>query len=105
MAFRCEMAAKSIIPVARALIAKKLVDAYGFSQTVAAKKMGISQPAICQYRKNIRGRGAESFEANGRFMEIVNEIAKKVAEGSVTPERIDREMCRLCRLMQPEEAS
>ena len=101
MSYRCEIAVKSILPAARSLIAKKLVDVYGFSQTVAAKRMGISQPAISQYRKNIRGLGIGDLKENAEFMDAINDITKKVAEGSLPASGMNDEMCRLCRLVQP----
>lgn len=98
---KCEKAVRYILPVARAMVAKKLMEGYGFSQTGVAKKMRISQPAISQYKKNIRGRGSESFTDNSGFVEIANDVAKKIAEGSLPAEKVSGEMCRFCRLMQP----
>lgn len=100
MICRCETAVKTVLPVARASVARKLVDSFGFSQTEAARRMGISQPAISQYRKNIRGRAAGSFAGNPAFAQAVGELAKRIAEGSVPPKQIPEELCRLCRMTQ-----
>ena len=99
MKCRCEVAVQDILPVARALLAKRLIDVYGLSQTEAAKKMGISQPAVSQYKKDIRGHRKESLSDNPRFLEIVDDIAKRLAEGSIKTEQIAGEMCRFCRLL------
>ena len=100
MVCKCESVVNEILPLARSLIAKKLVDAYGFSQTNAAKRMGISQPAVSQYRKNIRGRKTGLLAENPQFTEIANDIAKRIAEGSTNPEQVSKEMCRFCELIQ-----
>jgi len=101
MRCKCEVAVQDILPVARAMIAKKLMDVYGLSQTDAAKKMDISQPAISQYKQNIRGRRSGSFKDNPGFMEIVNDVAKRLAEGSIAAKQMAKEMCRFCQLLQP----
>ncbi len=97
---KCERAVQDIFPVSRAMIAQKLVDVYGFSQTKASKCMGISQPAISQYRKKVRGKKEFRFTKSPGYVALVNEIAKGLAQGSVKPEKMDMEMCRLCREIQ-----
>lgn len=97
---RCEKAVHDIFPIARAMIAKKLVDVYKFSQTKAASYMGISQPAISQYRKNVRGKRKLPFTDTAAFTNVINDIAKGIAEGSIKPEQIDDSMCRICREVQ-----
>ena len=100
MKCRCEVAVQEIIPVARSMIAKKLIEQYGFSQTCAAKRMGITQPAISQYRKNIRGTGGKSLAKNPGFVGIVNDVAKRIADGSLKAEHLEKEMCRFCDLLR-----
>jgi predicted transcriptional regulator len=73
---------------------------YGLSQTEASKKMGMSQPAISQYKKDIRGRRPGSLADDQGFMRVVDDIAKRLAEGSVTPEQMPLEMCRFCRVLE-----
>ena len=102
MRCKCEVAVHDILPVARALLAKKLVDVFDLSQTDAAKRMGMSQPAISQYKKDIRGMKDVGFKDNARFLEIINDIAKRIAKGSVKPEQMPGEMCRLCSAINPQ---
>ena len=97
---KCERAVHDIFPVARAMIAKKLIDVYKFSQTKAAGKLGLSQPAISQYKKNLRGNKAKSLMENQKFVEISNGIAKRIAEGSLKKESVNDEMCRFCKLFE-----
>ena len=51
----CEVTAK-VIPALRAMIVKELTDSYGMTQTEVAERLGITQAAISQYLRNIRGR-------------------------------------------------
>ncbi len=98
---KCETAVHDIFPIARAMIARKLVEVYGFSQTAAAKKMGISQPAISQYSKDMRGKRGRALSEDHGFVSIANDVAKGLAEGSIRPENLGGELCRFCRLVEP----
>ena len=75
MRTKCEIAVHDIFPVARSLLAKKLIEGYGLSQVEASKRMGISQPAISQYKTNIRGSGRKSFRDSPAFKRILDDIA------------------------------
>jgi predicted transcriptional regulator len=102
MRMKCERAVQDILPVSRAVIARKLVDVYGFSQTKASMCMGITQPAVSQYRKKTRGKRQFEFTKSPGYMALVDEIAHGLAEGSIKPDRIGRHMCRLCAEVQGE---
>ncbi len=95
---KCEKAVHDLFPVARSLIAKKLMEAYGLSQTAVARKMGISQPAVSQYRKDIRGGRGKSLLKSAEFVSVANDIAKGLAEGSISTEGLGKELCRFCRI-------
>jgi predicted transcriptional regulator len=98
MMTKCERAAGDVLPRARALIARKLVEVYKLSRTEAAKRMGLTQPAISQYMKETRGR--RQADGRGEFAELAGVVAKGLAEGSITKESIGMEMCRFCRLAE-----
>jgi predicted transcriptional regulator len=100
MMTKCERAAGDVLPRARALIARKLVDVYGLSRTEAAKRMGLTQPAISQYVKETRGRGQAGEKGGGAFEALATEVAKGVAEGTVTAESMGAQMCRFCVLAE-----
>lgn len=51
----CEMAVKFTLLAIRFLIARRLVEKYKFTQTLAAKALGTTQPAISYYIQSKRG--------------------------------------------------
>lgn len=91
---------RDILPGLRARVARKLTVDYGFSQSRAAKCMGTTQPAISQYKSELRGRGRDMFETNPFLAEAVEKLAKKAAEGSLSPEQMGSEVCGLCRALR-----
>ncbi len=90
----CEIFTRYILPSIRALIAKKLINEYGYTQWSAAKRLGVSQALINHY---IYGkRGAKLFkilESDEHFMGIVNDIARSIAMDKAGVGEI---LCRLC---------
>lgn len=100
MMSKCERASADVLPRARALIARKLVEVYKLSRTEAAKRMGLTQPAISQYMKETRGKGQADEKGGGAFASLASEVAKGIAEGSVTRESLGLEMCRFCMLAE-----
>ena len=56
MILPCEVAAKSVVPTVKALIAKELMDRRGLKQNQVAEILGVSQSAVSKYNRNVRGK-------------------------------------------------
>ncbi len=92
-----------VMPAARALIAKRLISAYGYSQKSAADKLGITQPAVSQYKRELRGGRTAAFSEHGELAEKVNELAKNIAAGELTMADATAELFELCRALFEKE--
>jgi predicted transcriptional regulator len=55
----CEVAAKSVIPALRAMIARELIEDYGMKQELVAERLGITQAAVSKYRHQVRGEAVD----------------------------------------------
>ncbi|MCS7129199.1 MAG: helix-turn-helix domain-containing protein [Candidatus Caldarchaeum sp.] len=75
MLLPAEIESKVTIPLLRAIIAKKLVQREKFTQEQVARVLGISQAAISNYLRGVRGWSAD-WEKN----EELNKWADKVVE-------------------------
>jgi len=51
----CENIVMAFLPFIRSYVANRLITEHGYTQTDAARAMGISQPAISLYLKGKRG--------------------------------------------------
>ena len=96
----CEIIVQEILPSVRAMVAVKLTKTYGLSQEQAARKMGTSQPAISQYKREIRGHKSRVFKQNPKLLDMVDDIAKKVASGELATHEITSEFCRICKYLR-----
>jgi len=96
---RCETVTKYIMPAVRGLIAKTLVEEYGFSQSSAAKMLGLTQAAVSYYISSKRGYTmSKKLEGNTKVMEIIKSISKKLAETGGS-KKVDLNLCDICRML------
>ncbi len=89
-----------LLPGFRALVAKKLIEDHGFSQTQVAAMLDTTQPAISQYKRDLRGRKTEVFLKNPSLLGLLEEITKSIARGEVKPEQTGYEFCRVCKFIR-----
>ena len=100
---RCETTARYILPAVRYLVAKSLIDDYGFQQSKAAHALGMTQAAISLYVNSKRGqKWAKKLLETKAVRLSVKQTAKKIAS-SKGPERIDVDICRICDLVIPTQ--
>jgi len=108
-----ELASKSVIPALRALIVKRLVEEHGMTQQEAAKRLGVTQPAVSKYLHHKRGAAirlggiTEIDEATSEIAQLVShkahprEIMSKI-EAACEYVRRNRYMCDLHKKLEPE---
>jgi len=81
-----EIESKLTIPVLRAMVAKKLIYEHGFTQEETAKALGVTQAAISNYMRGVRG-GMINWEASpeigNRIGEIVDLIINNAPQSHV----------------------
>lgn len=85
-----ELMAFSILPRARALVAKELLE-MGHSQVAVAKLLGVTQPAVSQYLTQNRARRVALLETPAARKRI-KQLAKSIAEGKDA----NKELCLFC---------
>lgn len=99
----CEIIVTDILPAVRALIAKELTDKYGLNQTEVSRKLGITQPAISQYKRELRGYRVKLLESNKNAMRSIKSLAKKIATGEIKPSEIHKKFCDICVTIRKEK--
>ena len=96
MLLPCEVAVKSLLPPARAALAKELMTRHGFKQAETAKLLGVSQPAISLYNRKIRGKAID-LEKDGEIKKLIEGFADSLAERSLTQKEFILKFCEICR--------
>src|SRR3972149_6305302 len=75
----CEVAAKSVIPALRAMVARELMEEYRMKQKLVAERLGVTQAAISKYRHQVRGEAVQ-LEAAREVRNMTKEIAATIAQ-------------------------
>ena len=93
----CEIVAFEILPAVRAMVARELVIKHRLSQRRAALLLGVSQPAISQYKRDLRGFKTELFNKNPGLKAMVGRIAEGMASGEIKDFQATLSFCELCK--------
>ncbi|BCU68583.1 transcriptional regulator [Sulfolobales archaeon HS-7] len=90
----CELAAKSLLPAIRAIMAERLVNDRHLPLYTASKLLGLTPAAISNYVKNKRGNKIRTLlESDPRMSGVINEVLDKLnSKGS----SIGEYYCILC---------
>jgi hypothetical protein len=98
----CEVVVKEILPAIRAMLAKELIDRHRLSQVEAAQKLGITQPAVSQYLRMLRGSSSGSAMLRS-MKKHVRGLAEDIARGKLTNKQLIGRYCLICRSMKKQE--
>ncbi|MFH1473678.1 MAG: helix-turn-helix domain-containing protein [Candidatus Aenigmatarchaeota archaeon] len=93
----CETVAQVLLPTLRALIAKELIEKYKFTQQDAASKLGLTQSAISQYSRNLRGSKIKILERDKEINEQIEEFASRIASGELDSSNTIVPFCNICK--------
>jgi predicted transcriptional regulator len=100
----CEYMIKEIFPCLRAMVAQDLVENYNISQSKAAELMGISQPAISQYMRSLRGKKKEMLEHED-VKTMVREMADGLHSNTLSKDDLSQSFCNVCDILSKTQAT
>ncbi len=93
----CEIIVRFVLPALRSLIARELIEKHGFSQVVAAKKLGITQATISHYLYSKRGeKYLKQIEHMDNIRKMVKEVANDIASGELSSLDMISRFCDVC---------
>ncbi len=93
----CEAIAKDVLPAVRSFIAEELMNEYKLNQTEISKILGISQPAVSQYLRRIRGSRKDNLN-NEEIRQELKNLCRKMYE-SRSDDAFEKEFCGVCNLV------
>lgn len=99
----CEIIVADILPAVRAIVAKELIEEYDLNQTEVSKKLGITQPAVSQYKSELRGQGVKILKSNKQVMSSIKSLSKKIASGEISSKEIHQNFCNICLKIRKEK--
>ncbi len=94
MRLDCEIISQDFLPALRSAIAKELISC-GMNQKEVADLIGISQPAVSQYLRDLRGAN-NHFVLDKDLFSKVREMCGKMKSKEMNHLQMKREMYSLC---------
>jgi hypothetical protein len=91
----CEIAAKSVTPAVKALLAKELVEKHGMKQNEAAELLGMSQSAVSKYTRKVRGYVIKVDNIE-EIEPLVDEMISLLKSGTYQRAKFLKLFCQTC---------
>ena len=100
----CEIIVSDVLPAMRAVLANEMSKTYGLSQVQISKKLGITQPAISQYIRELRGQRAKVILSNEKMMDLIKKLAHDIAvdKTDMGSKTLHKKFCLICRNIREE---
>jgi predicted transcriptional regulator len=92
---------RDFLPAIRAILVKDLVERHHLSQVEVADRLGITQPAVSQYLRSLRGASrVRALLKRSDFMSSLRRLSDAIAAGEMGGDQIAREYCHLCAMLR-----
>jgi predicted transcriptional regulator len=99
----CETVSQFLLPTMRALIAKNLMVKYKLTQQDVASKLGVTQSAISQYMRDLRGFKIKSIEKDENINKEIENFAGRIASGELNTLAALDAFCDICRSIRKKK--
>lgn len=90
-----EMVSQEALPLVRSLVTKQLLET-GLSQKQIADRLGLTQPAISQYKNDLRGRSG-AFSEHPDAMEEIKTLSRRIASGDTHIDQATMQVFDICK--------
>ena len=99
MSVPCEVAVKCVLPVIRAVVARELMVRYQLKQVEVAKLLGVSQPAVSLYCRNMRGSSID-LRSDSVIKNLVVKMAESLVKDNLPRKELILKYCEICRAIR-----
>ena len=99
----CEIMVADILPAVRALLSRELSATYNLNQSQISEKLGVTQPAVSQYKKELRGQSVKALEKNKIVMGEIKNFARKISSSELKNGQSYDMFCTLCEKVRKEK--
>jgi len=99
----CETIVQIILPAVRALFAKELMEKHNLTQQEVAAKISVSQAAISQYRRDVRGFKVKFLQKDKDVINYISDVSSKIVSNNLSFVELHEEFCNLCKLIRKKK--
>lgn len=94
MKILCETVFSNTLPALRSIITNEMINSYDLTENEVAKLLGVSQPAVSQYKNGVRGKNVKLLMSNKKFMDEIKRLTEKIINKKTT---FYNEICPMCK--------
>lgn len=98
----CEVVVTSVLPAIRSIITRDLIERHKLTQEEAADLLGLTQPAISQYRKEARGVKVRVLEKNQELMKMLDSLTIDILNRNINERSIGMKICNICKKIKDD---
>jgi len=100
-----EVVVQDILPAVRALVAKQLVEKHKLTQQAAAEKLGVTQAAVSQYNRELRGWKVGFLAKDEKIMAEVTSLSTVAAQSGFHSKEALQQLSLICKLVKERHFS
>jgi len=100
-----EVVVQDVLPAVRALVAKQLVEKHKFTQQAAAEKIGVTQAAVSQYNRELRGWKVKFLAKDESIMSEITSLSGIVAQHGLHSSDALKQLSGICKLVKERHFS
>ena len=93
----CEIVVNDILPTLRAAVAKELIASYNLNQGEVAKLLDVSQPAVSQYLRQLRGK--PYFVDDKVVSSEIKDLAGQLYNKQIDSSAVGTKMCAISKIV------
>lgn len=99
MLLPCEVAVRSLIPAVRSYLARELIQTYRLKQKDVASLLGVTQPAVSKYVRQVRGLALKIDDVE-EVQPTLKEIVVSLADGRMSKYDFVTKFCVVCDIIR-----
>lgn len=95
MKILCEVVVSDVLPAVRSILTNELISNFNLTQLEVANKLGVTQPAVSQYLKGLRGQKVEKIISNKKLMGSIKRAAAEISKSDKEAIDVHVKMCEI----------
>jgi len=100
-----EVVVQDVLPAVRAIVARQLVEKHKLTQQAAAEKLGVTQAAVSQYSRELRGWKIDFLSKDEHIMNEVTGLSAIVAQSGLHSNDALKQLSAICKLVKERHFS
>ncbi len=96
----CEIVVSELLPAIRAEITRELIEKHGFKQAEVSEELGITQPAVSQYRRRRRGSRYDLLSEDKKVRDLIKDICSQIGSHKIESREMHQRFCEICKTIR-----